>query len=408
MNSIHLVGLGQNPASLSSEAQDIVHHAQVLCSGKLLLDDLYSEHPAEKIAITAPLEKVYEQLEDALHQNKTVVVLADGDPLFYSIGAPLIERFGPDMVQIYPGISSLQRAAAQLRIPWQGIPCVSLHGRDDYSPLFSRLRNEKYVAVLTDKHNIPSAIAHRIAEKCPDMHEMWVLEDLGGPQENVSHHSLEQASQTSFHAKNIVIIEKVKEPEIQLTVGTPDESFVHEKGLITKSPIRAAGLGALQLRPGQVMWDLGAGCGSVGLEASLLLGAGRVYAIEKNARRIPMIRDNIRRMGAFSVELTHGTAPDGLDELPDPDRIFMGGGLGGDNGELMDCVTSRLRPGGRLVIHTILLDSLHQGRKYCEELGWECSITMMQASESSPLAGDLRLAGLNPVFIFSAQKPHSR
>jgi precorrin-6Y C5,15-methyltransferase (decarboxylating) len=153
-----------------------------------------------------------------------------------------------------------------------------------------------------------------------------------------------------------------------------------------------------------VLWDLGAGSGSLGIEACALLPAGEVYAVERNGNRVGMIRENRKRFGALALEVVHGTLPACLKELPDPHRIFIGGGLGKDVA-MLDAACLRLRPGGRLVIHSVLLGTLERCRRYLAEQGWPVDITMLQSSVSVPLAGDLRMEGQNPVYIIAAEKP---
>jgi len=399
---IHVVGLGQDPDNLPDFSAGIVEHAEVLYGGKKILA-FYDDHPAEKIAITAPLEPVIERLIEDSGSKKMVVVLADGDPLFYGIGATLIDHLPIEDLRFYPGITSLQMAASKVKIPWHDIVPVSLHGRDDYGPLFSALLTSPWVAVLTDAKSVPSALAQIILDKGGETHFMHILEDMESERERVGRYTLDEARKKTFSARSLVLLERCCLPAIPLGLGTPDDLFM-QKDLITKGPVRAASIAALRLRYDSVLWDLGAGCGSVGIEASSVCHKGRVYAVEKNADRVAMIRENIRRTGAYLVDVIHGTLPGALVELPDPDRIFIGGGLG-QGSEVLEEACARLKPGGRLVANAILLDSLYRARKTFEELEWEFSVTLIQAAETKPLAGQLHLAGVNPVFVLIADKP---
>lgn len=400
---IHVVGLGQDPDNLPDYSAGIVEHAEVLYGGSKLLD-FFEDHPAQKVPITAPLDKLIERIAEDHSNKKTVVVLADGDPLFYGIGSTLINHLPPEDLYFYPGVTSLQVAAAKVKIPWHDVQAVSLHGRDDYGPLYSALLSNDWVAVLTDAKSVPSALAETILDRGGETHYMHVLEDLESDKERVGRYTLDEARKKTFSARNIVLLERCRESEVPLGLGTPDDLFRREKDLITKGPVRAAGIAALRLRQNSVLWDLGAGCGSVGIEASSVCHKGRVYAVEKNADRVAMIRENIRRMGAYLVDVLHGPMPACLKDLPDPDRIFIGGGLG-KGSEVLEESCRRLRPGGRLVVNAILLDSLYRVRKAFEELDWDFSVTLVQAAETKPLAGQLHLVGVNPVFILIADKP---
>ena len=157
------------------------------------------------------------------------------------------------------------------------------------------------------------------------------------------------------------------------------------------------------MNPKHTVWDLGAGCGSVAIEASLLAHQGAVLAVERNGARVQLIRDNIRRMGAYGVQAVAGEMPQCLASLPDPDRIFMGGGMGEDD-RVLEVAARRLKPGGRLVLHLVLMGSLSRARDYLMGLKWPFTVTQVAVSRSRSIAGDQRLAALNPVFIVAADK----
>ncbi len=400
---IQIVGLGVDTEALPDLHAGIIDGAEVLVGGKRQLA-LFEGHPALRLPIVSPLEDVFSAIAGHEGAGRDVVVLADGDPLFYGIGARLVDEFGPDGVHFYPNITSLQAACARAKVPWQDVASVSLHGRDDFRPLFNALCHNDWVAVLTDEKNIPAAIAQRLLDRGAEWFAMWVFENLGGDEERFDRYPLARAAARSFSRLNLVLLERSGKPEHPLSLGLPDDLFQSDRGLITKWPLRAAGIASLRLTPGDVLWDLGAGCGSVGIEASSLLSRGEVFAVERNGSRVGMIRENRRRFGAIGLEVVHGTLPDCLRDLPDPDKIFIGGGLGKD-ASLLDVVCSRMRPGGRMVIHCVLLGTLERARNKLDALGWNVDITMIQSSCATPLAGDVRLEGLNPVFVLAADKP---
>jgi precorrin-6Y C5,15-methyltransferase (decarboxylating) len=180
----------------------------------------------------------------------------------------------------------------------------------------------------------------------------------------------------------------------------PDHRFEHQDGLITKSEVRVVTLAKLCLHPHHVLWDLGAGSGSVSIEASLLVRTGRVIAVEKIPERVRQIQANKRRFRAFNVEVVQAVAPDGLADLPAPDRVFIGGG-GRDLREIMVVAGSRLRPGGGMVVNTVLLDSLETARETFRALGFETEIVQVQVNTSREMPGGQRLAAQNPVWIAS-------
>ena len=401
--TIHVVGLGIEPGNLSEDASYIIDNAQVLVGGKRQLAE-YEDHPAKKHAVISPVEKTLDLIAEEYADNAEIVVLAAGDPLFYGIGSSIVERFGTDDVRIYPGVTTLQSAAARLKIPWHDVTTVSLHGRDDYGPLYSALIRADWVAVYTDDKNVPSRVAQNVMDKGGDTHAVWVLERLGTDDERLQRMTLPEAAGSSFAKLNMVLLERVREPDVRLGLGTPDHLFADCDAPVTKGPIRSVALATLRMTADDVLWDLGAGCGVLGIEASSLCRKGRVYAVEKNADRVGKIRENVKRSGAYLVEVVHGTMPRALSDLPDPDRIFLGGGMSRD-GKLLAAACERLKPGGRLVANLVLMDNLLRAKQIFASMGWNYFITLVQASESADLAWDMHMKALNPVFIIGADKP---
>lgn len=401
--TIHVVGLGVEPGNLSEDASWIIDNAEVLVGGKRQLVE-FEDHPARKFTVTAPVEKTLDFIASEHTEDVEIVVLAGGDPLFYGIGSMIVDRFGADDVRIYPGVTTLQSAAARLKIPWHDVTPVSLHGRDDYGPLYSALIRSDWVAVYTDDKNVPSRVAQNVLDKGGDTHAVWVLENLGAEDERLQRLTLSEAAGTSFAKLNIVFLERVSQPEVRLGLGTPDHLFSSCEAPVTKGPIRAVSVASLRMTADDVLWDLGAGCGALGIEASSLCRKGRVYAVEKNADRVKIIRANVRKSGAYLVEVVHGTMPRCLADLPEPDRIFLGGGMARD-GKLLAEACERLKPGGRLVANLVLMDSLLKAKQIFSSMGWNFFITLVQASESAELAWDLHFKALNPVFVIGADKP---
>jgi precorrin-6Y C5,15-methyltransferase (decarboxylating) len=401
--TIHVVGLGIEPGNLSEDASYIIDNAQVLVGGKRQLAE-FEDHPARKHTVAAPLEKTLDRISEEYANNAEIVVLADGDPLFYGIGSGIVERFGTDDVRIYPGVTTLQSAAARLKVPWHDVTTVSLHGRDDYGPLYSALIRSEWVAVYTDDKNVPSRVAQNVLDKGGDTHAVWVLENLGVEGERHQRLTLAEAAASSFSRLNIVLLERIRDPAVRLGLGTPDHFFAACDAPVTKGPIRSVALATLRMTADDVLWDLGAGCGVLGIEASSLCRKGRVYSVEKNADRVAMIRENVKRSGAYLVEVVHGTMPRCLSDLPDPNRIFLGGGMARD-GKLLAEACERLKPGGRFVANLVLMDNLLKAKQTFKSMGWNYFITLVQAAESSDLAWDMHMKGLNPVFIIGADKP---
>lgn len=411
MEPVRIIGLPPGSLVPSGSAAEALAGADLVVGGKRLLaacpDGLIPAH-AHRLAITGPLKPVIETIRKGARKGRRVVVLADGDPLFYGIGKRLGEELGRENLRIEPSLSTVQLAAARLALPWQDMDFVSLHGRDDYAPLYAALVRADLIAVFTDAVNTPAEVARALQERGADCFTMTVLENLGAPDERIRPLALWETWGMEFSPLNLVVLERQYPPEIPLSLGIPDHFYLHQKNLITKLPVRAAGLAHLGVAPDSTVWDLGAGCGSVAIEASHLARRGRVFAVERNKTRAAMIRENIRRTGAWLVDVVLGDMPGALDGLPEPDRIFIGGGLGGESNQdsaLLDTACRKLRPRGRIVVHCILLDSLHTAKAHFQARGWHFGVTQLQASATDSLAGDLRFKAQNPVFVLWAEKP---
>ncbi|MGL1863263.1 MAG: precorrin-6y C5,15-methyltransferase (decarboxylating) subunit CbiE [Pseudodesulfovibrio sp.] len=411
MEPIHVIGLMPGSLEITPFAKEVLAVADMVVGGRRLLDacpDSLLRDDAVRLPITKDLASVIEAISAAADDGKKVVVLADGDPLFFGIGKRLGEELGRENLIIEPSISTIQLAAARLGLSWEQMDFVSLHGRDDFSPLYAALVRADLIAVLTDATNTPAEVGRALLERGADCFSMTVLEDLDTPNEQIRPLALHETWGMDFSPLNLVILERLYPPEIELTLGIPDHFYLHQRNLITKLPVRATGLAYLNIEPSSTIWDLGAGSGSVSIEASHLARRGRVFAVERNKTRTAMIRENIRRTGAWLVDTVLGDLPDCLDDLPDPDRIFIGGGLGGpanENSTLLVKACDRLKPRGRIVVHSILLDTLHAAKDYFQSQGWPFGVTQLQVSATDSLAGDLRFKAQNPVFILWAVKP---
>jgi precorrin-6Y C5,15-methyltransferase (decarboxylating) len=333
-----------------------------------------------------------------------VVVLASGDPLFFGIGKTLISRLGPDKVVIHPNVTSMAAAFARLKLPWQDASWVSLHGRNNMSALATAMDDNELICVFTDPENDPRIVKKQVVSHAYAW-QMWVLENLGAPDERIISVD-EQTDETLVFAQpNVVILQKgeLASPGGPLRLGCPDNWFVHEKGLITKASVRVLSLAALELAPDNVLWDLGAGSGSVGIEASLFLPDGFVYAVEKNKQRIEQITANAKRFTVKNLSAVQAQLPDGIADLPGPDRVFVGGS-GKDLDQVLNVVVSVLKPLGRIVINTILIETLHLAVSVLEKKGFEVDITQAQISKARKMPWGRRMESLNPVWIIVAQK----
>ena len=399
---VHVIGMGLGPLDLTASHLALIERAAVLVGGKRHLS-YFEDAKALKKEISSPVSGVLDFIEQNIAAG-LVVVLASGDPLFFGIGKTLIARLGADNVFIHPNVTSMAAAFARLKLPWQDAAWVSLHGRDNMSALAKAMDDRDLLCVLTDPKNDPWAVKKQV-ETHEYAWQMWVLENLGAPQEKIFSMDEHTDTQKAFAQPNVVVLQKgeLAVPSGPLRLGTPDNWFVHEKGLITKAPVRVLSLAALELSPDNILWDLGAGSGSVGIEATLFLPDGFVYAVEKNQGRVAQIKANVERFKVKNLSVTSAQLPHGLASLPTPDRVFIGGS-GKNIGRVLDVAATVLNPLGRIVLNTVLMETLHLAVSVLEEKGFRVNLTQAQISKSRNMPWGRRMEALNPVWIIAAQK----
>jgi len=385
-------------------------HLEVILSGEVLVGAsrhlaLFEDLAAEKRVIAGPMAETIDFIR-VRRVGHRVVVLASGDPLFFGIGHTIAQALGRDQVSILPNITSIAAAFARIGEPWGEAAVVSLHGRNRKFDILSELKAGRAVAVLTDERQSPQWLARWLAERGNGAQavRMAVFERLGSDEEALGWYTTTQAAEKTFAQPNVVILKPPEEGPASrtLTLGVPDEDFLHEKGLITKAEVRAVTLAKLRLKPGLTLWDLGAGSGAVGIEASVLIGAGRVIAVEQHAGRVDQIRQNASRYGVYTHETIQARLPGGLAGLPRPDRVFIGGG-GRDMAAIIREAVSCLNPGGVVVINTVLLDNLNQSLETLRSLGLNPDVVQLQVSRSREMPWSRRLEAHNPVWILSGR-----
>jgi precorrin-6Y C5,15-methyltransferase (decarboxylating) len=379
-------------ASLSQEALALVEGAKLLCGGQRNLA-FFPDHPAERLAIGANVEEVFRRLQG---ESQPTVVLASGDPACYGIGPLLADRLGRDRVRIIPNVSAVQLAFARLGIGWQDAALLSAHGRPLDSILPGALLARK-AAILTDERNSPGAIARALMDAGDEDALLDIFEHLGGPAERHVSGRVADLVDATFAPLNLMVVRRPGPPR-PWPLGLPEEAFAHGRGLITKAEVRAVSLARLRLHVGAVIWDVGAGCGSVSIEAAALVQPGRVYAVERDPRQLEYLVENRRRFGAGNVCVVPGEAPSALAELPVPDAVFVGGS-GGQLTAVLEGAADRIAAGGRIVANLATLEHLAEALTLGRKRAWETEIVQMSVARSAHVADLTRLEGLNPVFV---------
>ena len=414
--------LDNGAASLSQEALQVLRAAKHVIAGSRLLDIMADDiSHAQHYNLTGELKQVPGWIEAALANNENVAVLATGDPLCHGIAGFLAGKLDPQRVRILPNLSTIQLAFAELKVSWQNATIVSVHSKDagewtrgaapshGLYDLAQRCRQQDLLAILTSPDNTPARIARMLQiEGMADRFQVAIAAALAQPEQQVSGWlSIAEVAQSDYPDPNVVILKRTAPQPVPVLFGLPDDSFSQrkpEKGLITKREVRSVSLARMQLTRCSVVWDIGAGSGSVGLEAARLCPEGHVFAIEKNADDIANVEQNQAAWGISNYSFAHGKAPQFLDTWPDPDAVFIGGS-GGELAELIALCLQRLRPAGWLVMNFVTLENLSTAIETLKQLGADWDVCQIQASRSSPILHMHRLQAENPVWIVSATLP---
>ena len=406
--AVTLIGIGDDGcASLSARSINAIARAQVLAGGERHLG-FFPQFKGERIVLKNGVKQALERIA-LLADEHNVCILASGDPLFFGVGSLVIQMLGTKHVQILPQPTSMQWAFAKAGLKWDDATFISLHGRR-LAGLLTRLRRVRKAGLFTDEENTPAHIAELLLDHDDTAWRVWLCENLAGPDERVREFTVpELAACDDIRPLNVLILQRTG-PAWRVPPSIP---FIHEdqfakrmpkKGLITKREIRLLSLAAMEIRSDSVIWDIGAGSGSVAIEAAMLANEGRVYAIEADPEGVAICRDNLHQHRVDNVEVIEGRAPDALANLEAPDAVFVGGSKGSME-EILEVVIDRLYPGGRLVANAITLENANEIYATMRRRGLDPGVTLLQVSRAQPLARYLRYEALNPIQIFAAAKP---
>lgn len=408
--AVSVVGIGDDGCKgLTSRALDAVARARWLVGGERQLA-FFPEFGGERIVLKGGLSAALDRVAAAADEQH-VCVLASGDPLFFGIGALLVKRLGRDHIEFIPQPSAVQWAFARAGVAWDDAEVISLHGRP-LEGLLSRMRGLWKVGLFTDAENSPPRIAQHLLAHEQQGWRAVVCENLCGPGERVREFALDQLAACEDVAPlNVLIL--VRQDASWRPPPTiaylPEDDFakrIPKKGLITKREIRLLSLAQMGIRRDSVVWDVGAGSGSVAIEAALLAPQGRVYAIETEPESVEICRDNVRQHATDNVRVIAGRAPEALTELEAPDAVFVGGSKGSMDA-IVDLAYERLKPGGRLVVNAITLENASETYQAMRRRGLVPEVTLVQISRGEPLARYLRYEALNPIQIFALSKPEA-
>jgi precorrin-6Y C5,15-methyltransferase (decarboxylating) len=349
-----VIGIGEDGLSgLPAIHRASIAAAKLIVGGERHLAML-GETQAETRSWDSPLSRTVDAI--LARRGQPVVVLATGDPMHFGIGVTLAKKVDKGEIAIHPHLSAFTLAAARLAWPLAEVECLTFHGRP-IELLTAAVAPRRKLMILSHDSGTPALVAARLSGLGYGASRFVVLEHMGGSKERVREAKAEDWTVHDVADLNTIAVDCVAGPHARIIhrgFGLPDEAFVHD-GQLTKREIRAAALSALGPLPAELLWDIGAGCGSVAIEWLRHDRGLKAIAIERDPARAAMIRDNAAALGTPNLQLVEGAAPAGLAGLPAPDAIFIGGGAG--NPGMIETAWAALKPGGRLVAHAVTMES---------------------------------------------------
>jgi precorrin-6Y C5,15-methyltransferase (decarboxylating) len=411
-SKIYIVGIGSDGlAGLTARARELLTSADMVLGS----DDSLSWLPelaAELYRIGPDLPEIVRLLESQLGRKRMVIV-ASGDPLFYGVARYLCDRLGKDNFEVLPHVSSMQLAFARVKESWEEAYLTNL-ATHPLETVLDRIRTAETVGLFPSEEEDPPAIACQLLARGLDYFRAYVCENLGAPDERVTQGELVEIQEMVFSPLSVMILKrKPGRPDQQRSTarfrrfGNPDDVFAQSRpksGLITQAEVRAIGLAQLAIQPASVVWDIGAGSGSVAIEAAQLAFPGMVFAIEQDVADYHLIVANAETFGVTNLSAIHGTAPAVFADLPTPDAIFVGG-TGHEVARLLESAYAALRPGGHMVVNVATLETLGTTYAVLKALTKPVDVLLVNIARGTEQLETLRFEAVNPTFLLSVSKP---
>jgi precorrin-6Y C5,15-methyltransferase (decarboxylating) len=409
-SKINIVGIGDDGLEgLTTPARQLVQQAEMLVGPKHALAAAAASK-AEKLEIGSDLDAVVKKIEAA--GNKRVVVLTAGDPLFYGTARYLCDRLGKDRFEVTPHVSSMQLAFARVKESWDDAYLTSL-ATQPLELVVEKARTAAKVGLFTTDAAPPAAVARGLLDRKIDYFTAYVCENLGSPDERVTHEELGEIAKQEFSPLNVLIL--VRKPGVpdrppammgKRLFGNPDEEFLQsqpKRGLLTPAEVRSIALSIMDIGPTSTVWDVGAGSGSVAIEAAQIASGGRVYAIEMDPEDYALIASNAERFGVRNLTPILGKAPEAWAGLAAPDAVFVGG-TGRQVRHIVELAFNQLRAGGRLVANVGSIENISAVRDVLTSKAGDAQVLMVNLARGNDQLERLNFEALNPTFLVSAVK----
>ena len=407
---VRIVGIGDDGVDgMTAQARRLLEAAEVLLGPESCAVHL-PPAIAGRLEVSSGLDDLVERIER--HAGSRVVVIASGDPLFYGTARYVCAKLGKDRFEVVPHVSSMQLAFARVKEGWEEAFLANLSGQS-IERVIDRVRTSDTVGLFTSEQWPPAAVARALLDEGIDSFQAYVCENLGSPDERVTQGSLTDIAKETFSPLNVMIlvrksraIDKPGQAGTRL-FGNPDDSFLQsrpKRGLLTPAEVRSLALAELGLSTTSVVWDVGAGSGSVGLEAARIARDGQVHAIEMDPDDHRLILANAERFGVTNLHAVIGRAPDAWAGLPDPDAVYVGGS-GRDVAMLVEEAWKRLKSGGRLVTACNSIENLAAVPPLRRARSADTAHWLVTIARGIEQLDRIRFESLNPVFLIAATKP---
>lgn len=407
---VHIVGIGDDGLEgLTSAARQLVEQAEVLI-GSARTMGMVGQNSAERVEVGTDLETIVDGIND--RSDRRIVVLMAGDPLFYGTARFLCDRMGKDRFVVVPNVSSMQLAFARVKESWDEAYLANL-ATQGIDRVVDNARTAEAVGLFTSQEYPPSAVARALIERRIDYFTAYVCENLGSPDERVTAADLNEIADHEFAPLNVMVLVRKPDRPDQPAVkerhrlfGNPDDAFLQSKpkrGLLTTAEVRCIALAELNLRRDDIVWDVGAGSGSVAVEAAQIAADGTVYAIEMDAEDFQLISANAERFGTKNLTPVLGKAPEAWKDLPAPDAIFVGG-TGRQVSGIVEQAFERLKPGGRLVANVSSVENIADVREVLHRDTDDDQVWMINVARGVYQLERVRFEALNPTFLIGATK----
>lgn len=404
MKQIFCIGIGLgNPQTLTIQAKDAVESCDLLIGANRMLA-AFDYHPCATYSSYQTAEICTYITQNPQYQ--TIGLLFSGDTGFYSGAKAFTEQFSQHaqskdyQLTHICGISSLSYFCAKLQTPWDDAAILTLHGRE--TPWLSTIQTHRKTFLLTGGAFPVQTICRTLCEYGLEYAAVSVGSNLSYENESIIHGSAQELAQRDFPQLSVMLIEHNAQPPL-VSCGLPDEAFIRGKVPMTKSEVRALVLSKLALRAQDIVYDIGAGTGSIAVEIALQIPNSCVYAIERNPEALDLIAQNKLQFCTQALQIVSGTAPQALVDLPAPTKAFIGGS-GGNLREIFTCLLEK-NPTVRFVITAISLETLTQTLNFFQELEIPVlDITQASIAKARKMGGYHMMMGQNPVYLITAQR----